>query len=879
MAPEKVYKKRVIQADSDESEDDVPLAKKPKQDDATPAESTDATPSAPAAPALAAAPAPADAPAPVVEPTQVKIDIYSNGLDSDSDDDDKPLAAVVKNGTGGDKKRPAPKDESESESEDEKPLVKSKAVKNAKASSSAKKAVKKEDSDDAESEDDDEDEYSEDDAPKKKSKAKAKAKPASKEKKPASSAKDKKPVVEKKDKKPVVKKVKTEENGSTPVKKGKGKAAKEASATPGAADDDEEEVYKWWENEDDGVTKWKTLEHNGVLFPDEYVPHGVKMKYDGKLVDLPPESEEVATFFAAMIETDHAKNPVFVKNFFQSWTDLMKTYPPRDKTKITKFELCDFSPIAAYCEAEREKKKSLTAAEKKVNKAKRDEIEAPFKTCLLDGRKENVGNFRVEPPGLFRGRGEHPKTGLLKTRVRPEQITINIGKDAKVPTPPPGHKWKDVVHDDKVTWLATWKENINGAVKYVFLAAGSSLKGQSDYKKFEKARALKDHVDRIRKDYTDDLKNKEMATRQRATAVYLIDRFALRNGNEKGEDEADTVGCCSLRFEHVTLEPPTWVTFDFLGKDSIRYTNRVSVDEQVFKNLKIFKKEPKAIGDLLFDRLSTSAVNKYLTSYMEGLTAKVFRTYNASWTFTEQLKDTPTDVSVADKILAYNRANRLVAILCNHQRSVSKGHSAAMEKLNDKTRALKYQRRKLRSALAAMGSRQRKEHADIMDEESDLEDEWIDAHEEQLVVLERQKITKKFEKENVKREEDTEASEKDRKPLGEDELKKRLKDADAFEKELKVARKNGWKDTKLSEEKLVAAIKKMDERIEVQKLAVTDRDEGKEISLGTSKINYLDPRITVAWAKKNDVPLNKLLSKTLLTKFTWALEADGDFEW
>lgn len=27
--------------------------------------------------------------------------------------------------------------------------------------------------------------------------------------------------------------------------------------------------------------------------------------------------------------------------------------------------------------------------------------------------------------------------------------------------------------------------------RYVFLAAGSSLKGQSDYKKFEKARALK----------------------------------------------------------------------------------------------------------------------------------------------------------------------------------------------------------------------------------------------------------------------------------------------------------------------------------------------------------------------------------------------------
>lgn len=73
---------------------------------------------------------------------------------------------------------------------------------------------------------------------------------------------------------------------------------------------------------------------------------------------------------------------------------------------------------------------------------------------------------------------------------------------------------------------------------------------------------------------------------------------------------------------------------------------------------------------------------------MLGLTAKVFRTYNASWTFVQQLKDTPEDASVADKILAYNRANRLVAVLCNHQRSVSKGHGVVMEKMADKVRTL-----------------------------------------------------------------------------------------------------------------------------------------------------------------------------------------------
>jgi DNA topoisomerase-1 len=71
---------------------------------------------------------------------------------------------------------------------------------------------------------------------------------------------------------------------------------------------------------------------------------------------------------------------------------------------------------------------------------------------------------------------------------------------------------------------------------------------------------------------------------------------------------------------------------------------------------------------------------------MKGLTAKVFRTYNASYTFQEELKKTPTDGTVQEKILAYNRANRQVAVLCNHQRSVPKSHSNQMGKIKDKVR-------------------------------------------------------------------------------------------------------------------------------------------------------------------------------------------------
>ena len=111
----------------------------------------------------------------------------------------------------------------------------------------------------------------------------------------------------------------------------------------------------------------------------------------------------------------------------------------------------------------------------------------------------------------------------------------------------------------------------------------------------------------------------------------MIDRLALRVGNEKGDDEADTVGCCSLRVEHIKIEEDNKITLDFLGKDSMRYKNTVVVDSKVHENLKRFIKGKKGEDDL-FDMINASKVNDYLKSLMDGLSAKVFRTYNASIT-------------------------------------------------------------------------------------------------------------------------------------------------------------------------------------------------------------------------------------------------------
>ncbi|KAJ1677507.1 DNA topoisomerase 1 [Spiromyces aspiralis] len=53
-----------------------------------------------------------------------------------------------------------------------------------------------------------------------------------------------------------------------------------------------------------------------------------------------------------------------------------------------------------------------------------------------------------------------------------------------------------------------------------------------------------------------------------------------------------------------------------------------------------------------------------------------------------------------------------------------------------------------------------------------------------------------------------------------------------------------------------------------------DKEENKTTATITSRLNYIDPRITIAWCKKHNVPIEKLFSKTLREKFTWAMEVD-----
>ena len=468
-------------------------------------------------------------------------------------------------------------------------------------------------------------------------------------------------------------------------------------------------AFKWWEAPPlpKGL-KWRTMEHAGVFFPPSYVPHGVSLLYEGVPVVLESHQEEAATFYAAISpDAQQLKDPHYAKVFNANfWKDFKKILG--EGHVIKDFTKCNFSLIRAHLARASEARKAAPKDAKEKLKMEKEAKEQHTGFALVDGHIEKVGNVTVEPPGLFRGRGAHPKMGVIKRRVFPEEITINIAPGAPVPPCPiPGHSWKRVVHDSSITWLAFWTDPVGGNHKYVYLAASSSFKGIADREKYEKARRLKVEIPRIRTHYEKQLASSEAFDRQCGTALWIIDRLALRVGGEKDEDEADTVGCCSLRVEHISFPSEGSIRLKFLGKDSMEYDQTIDfarhgpVGARVLHNLRRLTKDKKPDEDV-FDALKPELLNEELQKLMPGLSAKVFRTYNASVTLEAELEILSIDAPLTEKVSEYNRANREVAILCNHQKTVSAGVVRSLDGLKEKVATLHTQLAALRSARARL---------------------------------------------------------------------------------------------------------------------------------------------------------------------------------
>jgi DNA topoisomerase I len=445
--------------------------------------------------------------------------------------------------------------------------------------------------------------------------------------------------------------------------------------------------------------KWNTLEHNGIAFPPEYQPRGISISIDGERLMLDRYQEELVYAWAKKKDTHYVQDIVFQSNYLNDFKKLL----PEGFQHITSIKDVDFSEAFKLIDHEKKVKeteieriRNLSYEEKKkllsAKRAEREKLKAVYGKAIVDGIDVDIANWLVEPPGIFMGRGQHPLRGKWKPRVRPQDVTLNLGEDASIPE----GTWQNVVHDHSSTWLATWMEKLTGKRKYVWLHDSSVLRQNNDKEKYDKAVKLERHIGKVQKEIINRMLNtRDINQKKIATVCYLIFRLAMRVGDEKDPEEADTVGASTLRVEHIKFpcnNGKQFIEFNFLGKDSVPWQKTLEVNSEdargLYNNLKSFMSD-KESGYHIFDGITSGKVNVFLRGIdprnVPGLTAKVFRTYIATKTLKESLANPPIRVnknsSQAQKIYVARMANLKAAITCNHKKGIDARNPASKKAL------------------------------------------------------------------------------------------------------------------------------------------------------------------------------------------------------
>jgi DNA topoisomerase-1 len=450
-------------------------------------------------------------------------------------------------------------------------------------------------------------------------------------------------------------------------------------------------------------TKIKQLIHTGVLIP-EYGAQGFSIKHEGKTITLTPDQEEMAVAWVRKLGTDYVKDPVFSKNFFRDFSKSLGLEKPASEREF------DFAKIQQWVEKERSLKERMPREEKKKlteeRKRAREKNKERYGYATINGEKIEIGNYMIEPPCIFMGRGKHPLRGSWKSRVDYENITLNLSEDAPMPKPPHGKEWGGRVFDNTALWVARWRDKLTDKMKYIWISETAMLRQKREIEKFNAALNLQGHIEEVRKFIRQNLNTKDILRRKVATVAYLIDALKLRVGDEKEKDETDTVGATTLRGSHIKIDSDGRLKFDFLGKDSVRWTKTVELPPQVVDNLRSFVKGPR---DMVFDGVRSDLVNEFLNEAMPGLTAKVFRTYHATKIVSDYLSSqrvSPPDPEFKKKFVA-TAANLQAAIACNHKRKLPKNWDGSMAKKDERLKKLETKLKELKKLPSTKNRRKR----------------------------------------------------------------------------------------------------------------------------------------------------------------------------
>ena len=423
----------------------------------------------------------------------------------------------------------------------------------------------------------------------------------------------------------------------------------------------------------------KKLYHNGVFVPERYRSRGLHVTTGEGTYKLTDEAEEMAIAWCRKLDTPHVEDPVFRENFFSDFCR---------KLGIGFTQAIDFQEIISALEGERLERENLPKQERRrkalENRKVREERRERFGYASVDGKKVEVSNWIAEPSSIFLGRGKHPLRGRWKRGPGEGEVTLNLSPEASRPE----GDWKAVEWNPRGMYVAYWEDKLTGKRKYAWLSDTWEEKQEREKAKFDKARELEENLEKVKHLIEAGIHSPDQERRRIATICYLIYHLNLRVGDEKIPGEADTVGAITLRPEHLSFNSASKeVTFSFLGKDSVEWKRSLTCGDQAFTNLLHYSSSCKGS---LFEGETSRRVSKFLQEAMQGLTAKVFRT----WRISRAVKDClergvleRTDREWLKKTTA-KIANLRGAMVANHKRKIPSGFEEVKRKKEDRLRTL-----------------------------------------------------------------------------------------------------------------------------------------------------------------------------------------------
>lgn len=453
--------------------------------------------------------------------------------------------------------------------------------------------------------------------------------------------------------------------------------------------------------------KVKSLTHNGVLFQEPFKSKGFD-KIDG--IEISPLAEEMLWKYSPYLFNRFKDDEIFIKNV---WIDLKPQLPkelqekefPKDFTKLfVKMQVASASLKAEKSEWNKKHKKEI--------EKERAEKKEKYGYCLKNGERTEISNFVCEGSRWFVSRGE--LRGRWVSSVNAEDVEINSSEN--VPCTQEGHHWKKVELRD-TDYIATYKINIGFGTayvdKFVWLSANSKDKQEDNEHKYEKARKLLLKIDEIEKTVLRDVQSKNKLKRENALITYIVLTYGIRIGNDLGEDnfrDKNVRGASTLCVENMKLESGNKIHLEFIGKDSVPYSETMKVEPIVYEEFSKQLKGKKPT-DKIYGSATSSTVNAYLKSIYDGeISVKLFRTAKGSGLLAKEIQKKEWK-NLTDKEFKNNLMECCLqtSLLLNHHKTVTeeqkeKADKSMENKIESAKRSLEKSKESINKKLAKLKS-------------------------------------------------------------------------------------------------------------------------------------------------------------------------------